>query len=260
MLQNKILVLALLGGTLLWAGCHRDTPTADPTPVPDPCAGTAANPLGFQFLENYGTPTPDTAYAKQTITFEAPGAPYFKYEWQIANDPRSFTQRRFGLYFPASAAGSLAVRLIAQRPTNLRCFPKDDGVDTLTRVLTLVPRYVYWAAIYGKFLGSNADAPRDTFTIRVFSAPDYHQPNDPAAAPYDYLRNLGRGCQSPYFGVGLTWRGIYFNYGRNDFNCLTESGTGYLTTRDSIRVDYSQFENDHTFKRLSRVFRGRRVR
>ena len=257
MLQKKMPVLALLGGTLLWAGCHRDTPIA---PAPDPCVGTKANPLTFRFLENYGTPTPDTAYAKQTITFEAPGAPYTAYEWQIANDPRSFTQRRFGLYFPESAAGTLAVRLIARRPTNLRCFPKDDGVDTLTQVLTLVPRYVYRAAVYGKFLGSNADAPRDTFTVRVFRAPDYTQPTDPAAAPYDYLRNLGRGCQSPYFGIGLTWRGIFFNYGSNDYGCLVESGTGYLTTRDSIRIDYSQNESNNSPKRVNRIFKGRRVR
>ena len=74
-----------------------------------------------------------------------------------------------------------------------------------------------------------------------------------------YLRNLGRGCRSPYFSIGLTWRGIWFNYGGNDFNCLTESGTGYLTTRDSIRVDYSQFESGTSLKRVTRVFKGRRV-
>ena len=152
------------------------------------------------------------------------------------------------------------MRLSATRPPNRQCFPKDDGVDTLTQVLTLVNRTQRRAAVYGKFQGSNTDAPRDTFTIRVHSAPDYHQPNDPAAAPYDYLRNLGRGCQSPSFGIGLTWRGIDFNYSRNDFNCVTEIGTGYLTTRDSICINYSQFESDHTFTRVNRVFKGRRVR
>ena len=77
---------------------------------------------------------------------------------------------------------------------------------------------------------------------------------------YDFLRNLGRGCQSPYFTIGLTWRGVWFNYGSNDFNCLTDSGTGYLTTRDSIRIDYSQNESSSNSKRVNRVFKGRRVR
>ena len=253
----KIPALALLGSALLWAGCHKDTPV---TPTPDPCLGIKANPLSFRFLENYGTPTPDTAFTKQTISFEGPGAPYTDYRWQVGNDPRSFIQRKFSLYFPEAANGTYAVRLIATRPPNRQCFAKDDGVDTLTQVLTLVNRTQQRAAVYGKFQGSNVDAPRDTFTIRVFSGPDYHQPNDPAAAPYDYLRNLGRGCQSPYFDLGLTWRGIWFNYGRNDFNCLTESGSGYLTTRDSIRIDYSQDESKTGFKRVNRVFKGRRIR
>ena len=239
---------------LLATSCHHDKPGAEP----NPCQAAKANPLSFRFLENYGTPTPDTAYSKQTITFEGPAAPYTSYEWQIANDPRSFTQRRFSLYFPEANTGSFPVRLIARRPLNSACFPKDDGVDTLTQVLTLVHRTLVPAAIYGRFLGSNADAPRDTFTVRVFQGLDPYTAGSPI--PYDFLRNLGRGCQSPHFTIGLTWRGIEFNYGGNDFNCLTESGTGYLTTRDSIRIDYSQFESNHTFTRVNRVFKGRRVR
>ncbi len=254
--KTTLPALALLGSALLWAGCRRDTPT----PKPDPCAGVKANPLTFRFLENYGTPTPDTAFTKQTISFEAPGAPYTAYEWQVGSDPRPFTQRKFSLYFPEAATGPLVVRLIARRPPNLRCFPKDDGVDTLTQQLTLVHRTQQRAAIYGRYLGSNTDAPRDTFTIRVFSGPSYQLPVDPLAAPYDYLRNLGRGCQSPYFGIGLTWRGFWLHYGRNDFGCLTESGTGYLTTRDSIQIEYSQFASDRSFQRVNRVFKGRRTR
>ena len=255
--MKTLSVLALLGSTLLSTGCRHEAPVA---PAPDPCLGTKANPLRFRFFENYGTPTPDTAFTKQTIGFEGPGAPYTAYQWQVGNDPRSFALRKFSLYFPEAANGTYAVRLIATRPLNRSCFPKDDGVDTLTQVLTLVNRTQQRAAIYGKFLGSNTDAPRDTFTIRVFQGPDYHQPNDPTAAPYDYLRNLGRGCQSPYFDLGLTWRGIWFNYGRNDFNCLTEAGMGYLSSRDSIRIDYSQNESNSSPKRVNRIFKGRRVR
>ena len=250
----RIPALALLGSAALWAGCHRDTP------APDPCFGSKANPLSFRFLENYGTPTPDTAFSKQTISFEGPGAPYTSYQWQVGSDSRSFTQRKFSLYFPENATGTYTVRLIATRPPNTRCFAKDDGVDTLTQTLTLVHRTQQTAAVYGRYLGSNTDSPRDTFSIRVFQGPDYTQPNDPAAAPYDYLRNLGRGCQSPYFGIGLTWRGFELNYGNTDFGCLYESGAGYLTTHDSIRIDYSQLESAQSTKRVSRVFKGRRVR
>lgn len=202
MYPAKFPALALLGTALLMAGCRRGVPVA---PAPAPCRGAKANPLAFRFLENWGTPTPDTAFTKQTITFDGPGAPYTAYQWRVGSDPRAFTQRRFSLYFPEAANGTYAVRLIATRPPNTRCFAQDDGVDTLTQVLTLVPRTQQRAALYGTFLGSSTDAPRDTFAVRVFSAPDYHQPNDPAAAPYNYLRNLSRGCQSPRFAIALTW-------------------------------------------------------
>ena len=245
--------LALLGSALLVAGCHHDRPAE-----PNPCQAVKANPLTFRFLESYGTPTPDTAYVKQDITFDGPGAPYTSYEWRIGTDPRSFTQRKFSLYFPESSTGSVAVQLIARRPLNSACFPKDDGVDTLTQVLTLVQRAQYRAPVYGKFLGSNSDAPRDTFTIRVLNGQDPYNPGSPI--PYDFMRNLGRGCQSPYFTVGLTWRGLNFSYGRNDYSCLTEAGLGYLTTRDSIVVKYSQFESSTSLTRVNRVFKGRRVR
>lgn len=247
-------MLALVGSTLLWTGCRPDSSGAEP----NPCQAAQANPLRFRFLESYGTPTPDTAYTKQDITFEGPEAPYTTYEWTVGSDARVFTQRRFSLYFPESLTGSFPVRLVARRPANLRCFPKDDGVDTLTRVLTLMPLYDRSAPIYGRFQGSNADAPRDTFTIRVFRGADPYNPGGPL--PYDFLRNLSRGCQSPYYTIGLTWRGISFNYGRNDYGCLTEGGAGYLTTRDSIRVIYSQFESGTSLKRVSRLFQGRRVR
>ncbi|MCA8831186.1 hypothetical protein [Hymenobacter pini] len=222
------------------------------------CREALANPLPFRFLENYGTPTPDTAYSKQDITFEGPGAPYTSYEWQIANDTRRFTQQKFSLYFYENNVGNFPVLLIARRPPNTRCFPKDDGVDTLTRVLTLLPRSYRKGPIYGKFQGSNLDAPKDTFTIRVFQGLDPYNYGSPI--PYDFLRNLGRGCQSPYFTIGLTWRGINFNYGGDDFGCRTESGTGYLTTRDSIRIDYSRFASLTGVVRTNHVFLGRRIR
>ena len=251
-----LFVCTMVAGLLGTTSCRKNSPL----PAPDPCLGARANPLTFRFLESYGTPTPDTALSNQTIAFDGPGTPYTSYEWRVGTDPRPFTQRRFGLYFPRTRIGTFLVRLIAHRPPNLRCFPKDDGVDTLTQTLTVVDRNAFQSPVYGKFLGANVDAPRDTFTIRVFSGPSYQVPVDPLAAPYDYLRNLGRGCQSPYFNIGMTWRGLSFFFNGTDFNCLSESGSGYLPTRDSIRIDYSQRESSNSSNRVNRVFRGRRVR
>lgn len=254
MLKIGIPTLALLGSALLVASCRHEGAGTEP----NPCQTAQANPLRFRFLESFGTPTPDTAYVKQDITFEGPGAPYTSYEWRIGNDPRVFTQQKLSLYFPEATNGTYAVRLIARRPLNTACFPKDDGIDTLTRELTLVPLFTAKPPTYGRFLGSNTDAPRDTFSIRLFQGLDPYNAGSPIF--YDFLANLGRGCRSPYFTIGRTWRGLNFSYGGNDYSCLTEAGAGYLPTRDSIVVTYSQFESGTSLKRVNRVFKGRRVR
>ena len=248
--------LTLLGLAALTMGCPRHPPDDDP--APDPCAVEKAYPLSIRFVERFGTPTPDTATSGQDITFEAQGLLYTSWKWQIGTDPRIHTGQRLSLYFRPTEYGRIAVRLIGTRPPNPACNPKDDGVDTVQRTLVLVPySALSRAPIYGRFHGFNLDAPADTFTIRIFRAPCLPTPD-----VYDcsYIRNLGRGCQSPHFEVSPSWRGVFFNYGRNDYGCLTEFGKGWLTTRDSIRVEYAQFANSTSLDRVNRVFVGKRMR
>lgn len=246
-------------GTLLALGfftaCDKDKST------PDFCEGQKIPKLTMRFLESTGTPTPDTAFTGQTITFEAPGPPYNAYEWQVGSAANTRTTRSFGLRFDDNVTGQIPVRLIARRRADpAGCPLLDDGVDTLTKVLTLMPPGDLRAPIYGKFQGANRDAPQDTFTVRVFLGGNYIFPNNPAAPRLNYLYNLSKGCRSPSFTVGLRWNGISFNYGRNDYGCLSPSGTGFLTTRDSIRVEYNEFSKSGDPTTRDRVFLGRRIR
>jgi hypothetical protein len=148
-MKNRIATLFLLGTSLLgsslvlsMSSCHRDDDNS-----PDPCLTAKANPLTFRFLEHTGTPTPDTTYNNQLITLAGPGAPYTSYEWRIgAVDER--TGQNVGVSFDTKTIGPIPVRLIARRPPNTACFKNDDGIDTLTQVLTLV-RYVHSAHLSG---------------------------------------------------------------------------------------------------------------
>ena len=71
-----LVTVALLGTSV--AACHKDR-SRD---VPNPCQGLKANPLTFDFVEAYGTPTPDTAYNNQTLALRGPGAPYTGFFFQ----------------------------------------------------------------------------------------------------------------------------------------------------------------------------------
>ena len=172
---------------------------------PGPCQAAVANPLTFSFLEYSGTPTPDTTYNNQSVSFVGPGAPYTAYQWLVGPTTVRATQK-FTLSFDANTVGPIPVRLIARRPPNTACFPHDDGVDTLTRVLTLVP-FVDPAVplrnprapIYGKYLGATHSAPRDTFTVRIYQGRNYYYPTDPTAPPHRLRQQLAQGVPASLF-------------------------------------------------------------
>lgn len=229
------------------AGC-RDKPD----PLPDPCAGQRANPLTMQFIEAFGTPTPDTAVNNQPIVLRGPGAPYTSYKWLIgAIDQR--TGRTAVVSFDRFTLGPIPVRLIATRPPNTACFKNDDGVDTLTQTLTLVRERDLRAPIYGKFQGANQDTPRDTFTISTYEGPDFRYPTNPAIYS-NYVAGIPKGCLNPYRYAGFTWRGLTAQSG----GCTSLNITrGYITSRDSIRIEY-RVQVSPTI--IDKVFLGKRVR
>ena len=255
---NRFAALLLAGISLAPAlfSCRHDQEKRD---LPTPCEAAAANPLTFHFLEYSGTPTPDTTYNNQTVTFVGPGAPYTAYEWLVGPATRRTTQK-FVLSFDTRTFGDISVRLIARRPPNTACFAHDDGVDTLTKVLTLVPfidpniplRNPH-APIYGKFHGANRSTPRDTFTIRIYQGVNYDYPNDPTAPPTDYVSNIPKGCKRPFYDNYLGWRGVFMNLG----GCSGLQGSGYVVGRDSIRVTYRTQTQPAI---VDEVFLGKRVR
>ncbi|RTQ51397.1 hypothetical protein EJV47_06220 [Hymenobacter gummosus] len=226
----------------------------DPAPpAPAPCSAADRNPLRFTVTEAFGAAALDTLYTGGPVGFAGPGAPYTAWQWLVGPATTRDT-RTFGLSFDRTFTGPLPVRLIARRPPNPHC-PGDDGVDTLTRVFTFVPRDLqqYRPAVFGKFLGANTDTPRDTFTVSIYLGPNFDFPNHPGAPLMPYLSGLPKGCATPYFEVGIDWRGANATSG----GCLGTSARAVLTTRDSIRIQYRATVLPQI---IDKVFLGRRVR
>ena len=249
-LVSKATLLPVLTAitTLSLVSCHVNDEV-----LPNPCKGLKANPLTVRFVEAFGTPTPDTAYNNQPMAFQGPGKPYTSYKWLVGQvDERA--GRSIVVSFDDKTLGDIPVRLIATRPPNTACFKNDDGVDTLTKMLTLVPYQDQRAPIYGKFQGANKDTPLDTFTVRIYQGPNFTFPNNPAAERMNYVVGIPKGCRTLYHDVGLTWRGIAAGGGNG---CANFDLKGFLTTRDSIRFEY---RTQVVPKIVDNVFLGKRVR
>ena len=245
----QLVTFALLSAGL--AACHHDGPRDGP----NPCQGLKPNPLTCDFVEAYDTPTPDTAYNNQPLALRGPGAPYTSYQWQVGPTFQR-TGRTVAVRFDDKTLGPIPVRLIATRPPNTACFPKDTGVDTLTKVLTLVPFRDPRTPIYGRFQGANRDTPRDTFSVRIYTGPNGNAPTNPAADPGNYVVGTPKGCRQAYRDVGVTWRGFAAQNASGGCTGLDIS-KGFLTTRDSV---YIYYRTQVAPVIIDKIFAGKRVR
>lgn len=251
---TRWLMAVVIPGMVL-ASCHRKT--EDPAPVP---CGKSPAPYGFTIQNNINNKffTCDTIFPS-VVRFSAAPA-YSTVVWQIGTDPRVYTQKDVDVTFPASAVGTVTIRCTGTRPVNRVCFPNDDGVDTMTKVLTVMPLNpsVPHAAIEGKFLGATTDAPRDTFTVRIFVGPDLLYPTQPAL----FLVNLNKGCPGTSIDISAGYQGLVFNQGIGNAVCHGVYGVGHIDLQDrtKIRFDYSEQATPGSPVEVSKVFIGTRIR
>lgn len=248
---------AFLWVALAASSCSHDKEVAT---EPNPCATAQPNPLTFKMREQVGNQffETDSTYPR-TLSFRAPRT-YTTFRWKIGNDPKVFTDSSFTLEF-TQAVGTIPIQLIATRALNTTCFPHDDGVDTLTKSLTILPLDPQQphAAIEGKYLGATLDAPQDTFTVRVYTAPVPYSPQDRGI----FLKNLNKGCQGTAMSIVGGYRSIVFNQGNfAGDGCKQVAGVGFLDPldRNKIRFVYSQIETAGATTRTPKTFVGNRIR
>lgn len=140
---------------------------------------------------------------------------------------------------------------LAQKP-NSACFPKDDGVDTVTRTLH------FWgqcrSLVQGDFFGHNEGSPRDTFTVSIRLC----QTTPLIRGNGVYVSNLFRGCGRIYARSKITHKALEFGDGTS--GCRAVSGLAKIGDDSSkITIDYTIF--DANFQNMSRLrFTGIRKR
>jgi hypothetical protein len=101
------------------------------------------------------------------VVFSANYENAISYQWQVGENTTIKTSKKFELYF-GDTVGTIQIRLIVHAKPNKICFPFDDGIDTITRNLTIMVMEKPY--LTGKFLGSNIDSPNDKFLIEFDTA------------------------------------------------------------------------------------------
>jgi len=116
-------------------------------------------------------------------------------KWKIGSDTTTFTKKSFNLNFPDSIL-TLPITCIVRKSPNTKCFPDDDGVDTVTKVIVI--KGFYNRLYFGTFHGYNIDSPSQYFDIKL-SKKDTTNQCDVCSGCNDYLNvhNLPEGLDDP---------------------------------------------------------------
>jgi hypothetical protein len=232
-----------------------------------------AIPLVGEFIGDSAIAT-DTAFTG-TIFFESKQA-YDFIEWKVGYDPRSFNAKKFSLQF-RTPEPTFSVTLSIKGSTDPVCFPNDDGEDSKTVNLTILPRdSTAKTPLIGKYSGYIEGKPNDTFTVSI----DFR--NDkrywPAFGPYPFytLSNFPKGFRDTTssigtiykelsYGFAVDWgyRAVYFN---EDYTTTQHAkGYAFLKSRDSLIIDYTRadlsvpFNPQTGYPRKQERFVGRRI-
>lgn len=100
-----------------------------------------------------------------SVYFEATQADADSFIWQIGSEIEPRYGKQVNVKFPDNMRGStFTIRLIVKRTPNTRCFPNDDGIDTVIRQFYFV-RFNEPLSWEGTYYGSDDNKPDSLYTI-----------------------------------------------------------------------------------------------
>jgi hypothetical protein len=199
----------------------------------------------------------DSCYMS-SIFFEAVQQEADSFIWQVGSEIEPRYGKRINVVFPDNLRGTnFNVRLIVKRnKPNTRCFPNDDGIDTVTRTFYFV-RYNEPLSWEGTYYGSDADKPDSMYTIVLGHRYD-------ATEEEDILKVFGvpRGCTdtvNEWISANLiTYRNIGFRRGGVDCSGKVIKGIYKRENKYIINQEYLSFLNG-VFVAKDRVFTGVKI-
>ena len=227
--QLTFLVLLAFLGAFVFSleGCG-DSP-------PNPCAKAKETSADFRMEEFFEgaigvwKPYDTDTVSNLSVNFTAVDSLADSYEWRIGAGV--YNTRSKALFFPNTLIGtSIPITLIVKKSKiNKQCFPKDDGVDTVTRKLYFTSKCK--SLVPGDYFGYTEGNPKDTVTVSIKVCLPYQ---DQRYAQL-YMQNLDKGCgwfYDDYYYLG--YRQMYRVGDDND--CLVTGATNVLIAKDNKTI------------------------
>jgi hypothetical protein len=192
------------------------------------------NPMNFDY-SNY-----------VCIYFAADIQNAISYEWQVGNNSITQSDKEFSLYFN-DTIGTIQVRLIVHANPNLKCFPNDDGIDTIIKSLTIKNSKTIPMA--GKYYGCNTNDPDHFFTIEIDTVTTINSIAIPAKTCNLSIYNLPEGKQK--------WVNLIRSIGSYSF-CFNAVSDEYYQPYPANYLLYN--ENSNFFEKSTRGIYNRNTK
>lgn len=256
-IYGVVVVVAFCVALIQLGGCGGD-------PEPDPCLGKKITGGSFsmgEIITNYGGVDTlllsDTVITDNFVVFRA-DSNYLSYDWKIGDDPRTFTTNEVSLFF-REPISNLPIRLIAKWIPNKKCFPEDDGIDTVYKYLSVIDKKEN--PIFGKYEGANKSNPNDIFRIEITHDIYFDKIN---------ILNINKGCYPIDESIGLRgfitrmgYKKLHFNADFYYESCKDPQGWFSLDNSGmNAEVKYSIGNGSPTqtaTKRIKEIFNGKKI-
>jgi hypothetical protein len=136
MYKSKFLPLLVGSFILLQVSCRKDKAEVDCSTIQETSAAFTMEELTTIPADGFYTET-DTIYANKIVRFRATALGAASYTWYIGTDTVK-TQEVLKTITHTWANQTLPITLIVKKDKSA-CFPTDDGYDSITKYLTVMP-------------------------------------------------------------------------------------------------------------------------
>jgi hypothetical protein len=217
-----------------------------------------------------------------TDTFASPSSVHLQanypnaigYEWSFPNGQNTSDKPAFDIGIVNNYGNDILVQLIVKYTPDKKCFPTDDGIDTLRKSFHVLKLGGNPAWI-GTFRGYNEDNPQHIFDIVIIEIPPLTDSlrrvcDDRLGRCYTGLRvfNLPEGCGNYQMGIFIpvptidysfaTHYSFEFGLGFRAGNCKGSNGRGLITPDRNISIEY--FYSDDEITTIRKKFIGKKIK
>jgi hypothetical protein len=253
---------------LLWitcilalAACEKDIAPSNPCDTQQETS--AAFTIKEATIQQINSPTrkdflmdTDSVYFS-SVFFEATQQDADSFIWQVGSEIEPRYGKQVNVVFPDNLRGTtFNVRLIVKRKPNTRCFPNDDGIDTVIRRFYFV-RFNEPLSWEGTYYGSDDDKPDSMYTIVLGHSYDVPEKEDIIKA-----FGIPRGCtdtiQEWISARTITYKNVSFN--RVGMDCEGKAVRGLFNNGNQIKIKYElRFLDNNVYRSIERSFNGFKI-